>query len=463
MKSIAVIEGGNRLANLLGEGYQIFNLPSWEGLKDVEKADLILLDSSTCRPGFKEAMRGCLQVHPQTPIIVVSEKVSTSLAIEAMREGAYDYLTISTAPLSLKEAVEEALKPERRGRIVRLPKLDLEDEEPLIGESPEMLEIYKLIGQVASSDVSVLIQGESGTGKELVARAIYNNSPRKERPFLAVNCASIPETLLESELFGYEKGAFTGAVERREGKLEQANGGIIFLDEIADMSPAIQSKVLRVLEGHEFYRLGGNRGIKVDVRVISATNKSLVKCVKEGSFRVDLFYRLKMASIFLSPLRERRGDIPLLAHHFLNKFSSQFNRQIRGISPQAMEILQDYPWPGNVRELENNLQTAVILAKGDVLLPEYFPINQEKEGKPSPEAEIEDSFTRMFSDLITPLFDELRTAHRGKIHDRLTDSLEKALISLTLKKLKSNQVKAAELLGISRNTLRDRIKKHGLY
>ncbi len=178
---------------------------------------------------------------------------------------------------------------------------------------------------------------------------------------------------------------------------------------------------------------------------------------------MDLFYRLKMASIFLSPLRERRGDIPLLAHHFLNKFSSQFNRQIRGISPQAMEILQEYPWPGNVRELENNLQTAVILAKGDVLLPEYFPINQEEEGKPSPEAEIEDSFTKMFSDLITPLFDELRTVHKGKIHDRLTDSLEKALISLTLKKLKSNQVKAAELLGISRNTLRDRIKKHGLY
>lgn len=462
MKRIVVIEEGDRLTNQLGGSYEILHFPSWEGLKDMEGVDLILLDSSTCRPGLKEAIRGCIQVHPQTPVIVISEKVSTSLAIEAMREGAYDYLTISGPPLSLRESVEEALKPERRGKVVRLPKLDLEGEEPLIGESPEMLEIYKLIGQIAPSEVAVLIQGESGTGKELVARAIHNNSLRKEKPFLAVNCASIPDTLLESELFGYEKGAFTGAVERRVGKLEQCDGGTIFLDEIGDMSPAIQSKVLRVLEGHEFYRLGGNRGIGVNVRVVTATNKSLVKCVKEGSFRVDLFYRLKMASIYLPPLRERRGDIPLLAHHFLKKFSSQFNRQIRGISPQALEMLKDYPWPGNVRELENNLQTAVILTKGDVLLPEYFPINQG-EGEPSPEAEFKDSYTRMFSELITPLFDELRTAHRGKIYDKLTGSLEKALISLILKRLKSNQVKAAELLGISRNTLRDRIKKHGLY
>ena len=462
MKRVVVIEEGGRLSQQLGEGYQVLHFSSWEDSQEAEGIDLILLDPLACRSGLKEAIRGSLQVHPQVPVIVVSEKVSTSLAIEAMREGAYDYLTLSSSPLSLREAVEAALRPERRGKVVRLPKLEPAGEEALIGESPEMLEIYKLIGQIAPSDVSILIQGESGTGKELVARAIHDNSGRRKGPFLAVNCASIPETLLESELFGYEKGAFTGAVERRAGKLEQCDGGSIFLDEIADMSPAIQSKVLRVLEGHEFYRLGGNKGIKVNVRVITATNKSLVRCVKEGTFRVDLFYRLKMAAIYLPPLRERRGDIPLLAHYFLQKFSSQFNRQIRGISPQAMEALKDYPWPGNVRELENNLQTAVILAKGDVLLPEYFPINQE-EGRTAPGPDFEDSFTKLFSDLITPLWDELHRAHRGRVYDKLTGSLEKALISLTLKRLKSNQVKAAKLLGISRNTLRDRIKKHGLY
>ncbi len=462
MKRIVAIEEGGRLTSQLGEGYELFNFPSWEGLKAIEKVDLILLDSSLCPSGLGAVIRGCNQTHPQIPIIVCSEKVSTSLAIEAMREGAYDYYPLSGSHLSLREVVEEALKAEKKGKVARLPKLAPEGEEPLIGESPEMLEIYKLIGQIAPSDISVLIQGESGTGKELVASAIHQNSPRRGKPFLAVNCASIPDTLLESELFGYEKGAFTGAVERRRGKLEQCDGGTIFLDEIADMSPAIQSKVLRVLEGHEFYRLGGNKGIRVNVRVITATNKSLVKCVREGSFRVDLFYRLKLASIYLPPLRERRGDIPLLAHHFLKKFSTQFNRQIRGISPQAMELLKDYPWPGNVRELENNLQTAVILAKGDVLLPEHFPINQEEEKPPSGE-EFKDSYTKLFSDLINPLFDELRTTHRGKIYDKLTGSLEKALISLTLKRLRSNQVRAAELLGISRNTLRDRIRKHGLY
>ncbi len=462
MKRVVVIEEGKRLSQQLGEDYQVLHFSSWEDSREAEKIDLILLDPLACHPGLKEAIRGSLQVHPQVPLIVVSEKVSTSLAIEAMREGAYDYLTLSSSPLSLKEVVGEALKPERRGKVVRLPKLEPAGEEPLIGESPEMLEIYKLIGQIAPSDVSILIQGESGTGKELVARAVHNNSSRRKGPFLAVNCASIPETLLESELFGYEKGAFTGATERRAGKLEQCDGGSIFLDEIADMSPAIQSKVLRVLEGREFYRLGGNKGIKVNVRVITATNKSLVKCVKEGTFRVDLFYRLKMAAIYLPSLRERGGDIPLLAHYFLKKFSSQFHRQIRGISPQAMETLKDYPWPGNVRELENNLQTAVILAKGDVLLPEYFPINQEEGGTVSG-PEFEDSYTKLFSELITPLWDELRGGHQGRIYDELTGSLEKALISLTLKRLKSNQVKAAKLLGLSRNTLRDRIKKHGLY
>jgi transcriptional regulator with GAF, ATPase, and Fis domain len=334
----------------------------------------------------------------------------------------------------------------------------------IIGRSSEMVEIAKIIGQVAATDASVLIMGESGTGKELVARSIYRNSLRKDKPFLSVNCAALPETLLESELFGHEKGSFTGAYTRKLGKFEVCNGGTLMLDEIADMSPLTQSKVLRVLQEQSFERVGGTDTIKVDVRIIAATNKSLVNLIKEGKFRVDLFYRLKVVSVYLPPLRERKGDIPLLVEHYIKIYSDETSKAISGISKTALDGLMKYSWPGNVRELENNIHTAVVMSKGDVLLPEHFPVLSDQHESVRIDIEkIEEDYAKMFSDIIGPNFEKLVNISGNHIYHHLQSGFEKALFSAALKYTGSNQVKASDLLGISRNTLRDRISKYGLY
>jgi transcriptional regulator with GAF, ATPase, and Fis domain len=334
----------------------------------------------------------------------------------------------------------------------------------IIGRSPEMVEIAKIIGKVATSDATVLIQGESGTGKEMVSRSIYKNSLRKDKPFLSVNCAALPDTLLESELFGHEKGAFTGAYTRKLGKFEVCNGGTILLDEIADMSSLTQSKVLRILQEQEFERVGGTDTIKVDVRIIVATNKSLVNLIKEGKFRVDLFYRLKVVSIHLPPLRERRSDIPLLIDHFIKMYSEETGKRIEGISKEALDKLKKYTWPGNIRELENNIHTAVVMTKGEVLLPEHFPILSDKSETVHIDLEeIEEDYAQMFAQLISPNFEKLVAVSNNHVYSHLQSGFERALISAALKYTGSNQVKAAQLLGISRNTLRDRISKYGLY
>ncbi|RPJ46178.1 MAG: sigma-54-dependent Fis family transcriptional regulator, partial [Candidatus Latescibacterota bacterium] len=308
-------------------------------------------------------------------------------------------------------------------------------------------------------DAAVLVQGESGTGKELVALAVHQNSRRRNGPFLAVNCAAIPESLLESELFGYERGAFTGAQNRRIGKFEQADGGTIFLDEIGDMSLSIQAKVLRVLQEKKFERVGGRETVSVDTRVVAATNKSLVDCMKKGLFRVDLFYRLKVVSIFLPPLRERGEDALILAEYFIRKFNYQLVKNVRGLGPSAVELIRTYDWPGNVRELENNVQTAVLLNKNGVLSKEDFPIYLERGDRsvrPLAGAGGRD-LSGSFRGVLEPLFGSLCVEHRGFVYDRTLREFEKALVRLALEKVGGNQVRASKLLGISRNTLRSRL------
>jgi transcriptional regulator with PAS, ATPase and Fis domain len=278
-----------------------------------------------------------------------------------------------------------------------------------------------------------------------------------------VNCAALPDTLLESELFGYEKGAFTGAYTRRPGKFEQAEGGTLFLDEVADMSLVTQSKVLRVLQERSFERLGGDKTIQANVRVIAATNKSLVHKMKEGLFRVDLFYRLKVVSMYLPPLRERRGDIPVLTESFINKYNRQTGKKVAGVSEEAAKFLNTYPWPGNIRELENNVHNAVVMSKSEYLKPEDFPIYAES-GRASQidYSVIQEDYVKLFQQLIDPIFDRIIQTSGQQIYAHLQAALEKTMIAAALKANRSNQVKTAELLGISRNTLRDRMAKYEL-
>ena len=397
-------------------------------------------------------------------MIIVTEHSNTQDAIDSMREGAYDYFAMPLDTEKTLDAIEKALslRDNREGSESPDESIEVRGGGKLLGRSPEMVEIYKRIGQVAASDAAVLIQGESGTGKELVAQAIHDNSERQSGTFIAVNCAAIPETLLESELFGYERGAFTGAITRKVGKFERSSGGTIFLDEIGDMSLPIQAKVLRVLQEKEFERVGGRSTVSVNTRVVAATNKSLVDCMKNGSFRVDLFYRLKVVSIYLPPLREREDDVLLLAEHFIKKFNYKLVKRVRGISPGAVDLLREHDWPGNVRELENNIQTAILLNKTGVLTPEDFPIYIETDrrgtGADGGDGEDNDLHTA-FRKVLEPVFPSLCREHRGFLYDRTVRQFEKALVHLALEKYTGNQVKASKLLGISRNTLRNRIER----
>ena len=431
------------------------------------RPDLVLLDLRLPGVYGLDILKELKKENPTLPVVIMTGYSSAEVVIESMKQGAEEYIAKPFQLEKLEEIVKQVLKRKdfrlnlEASLIKRIDSDGARGE--IIGRSPEIVEIAKLIGQVASTDASVLILGESGTGKELVARAIHRNSPRKDRPFISVNCAALPENLLESELFGHEKGAFTGAYHRKLGKFEQCDGGTIFLDEIADMSLLTQSKVLRVLQRQEFERVGGEQTIKVNVRVIAATNKSLVNCMKEKTFRVDLFYRLKVVSIYMPALRERKSDIPLLVENFIRKFAHKANKQIKGVSDEAMKFLFKYSWPGNVRELENNIHSAIVMSKGDVLLPEHFPIFQEKDQAPNLDFEvIKEDYSKMFNQILRPIYSKLFCASEGKVYDHLIWALEKSLVENALKYCKGNQVRAAQLLGMSRNTLRNRISKYTL-
>ncbi len=429
--------------------------------------DLVMLDVNLPSMSGLDVLKQIRKVNDSLPVIVISGFVSTEDAIEAMREGAFEYLTKPFQIEKLIDTVNKACGYTTVGKRQESPpkgESQTHGINEIVGQSSEIVEIAKLIGQVAKTDAAVLIFGESGTGKELVARAIHRNSKRRASEFLSVNCAALHETLLESELFGHEKGAFTGAYFKRIGKFEQADKGTLFLDEIGDMSILTQSKILRVLQEKVHERVGGNEPINVDVRIIAATNKSLVQCMKEGSFRVDLFYRLKVFSIYIPPLRERRSDIPLLVEHFCRKFASELSQPVKTVSKKAAQMLLKYNWPGNVRELENNVHTALVMAKSDVLQPEDFTIFVEESNKIEVEPDtLTDDHTDSFKRIIEPVMPRLIANSPGQIFHCLEAAFERAVISACLKHFNGNQVKTSETLGISRNTLRDRISRYGIY
>jgi len=439
-----------------------------EGLKAIPKfkPDLVLMDVRMGGMNGLETLRRIRASNPKQLVILMTAYGTTQTAIEAMKLGAYDYLLKPFDVPKLKEIVTNALKAARDMRQVVSyePLLESEDYElGIVGRSEPMQQVFKLIGQVAASDATALITGESGTGKELVARAIYHHSDRSQQPFLAVNCAAIPEQLLESELFGHERGAFTGATLQRIGKFEQCNKGTIFLDEIGDMTPATQTKILRVLQSGTFERVGGNQPIKVDVRVIAATNKALEQAVAAKQFREDLFYRLNVVRIHIPPLRDRREDIPLLVNYFLDKIAREQQRRPKSIATSVIRTLEKYHWPGNVRELENSIRRAYVMAKGDAILQSDLPpeiSGQSASGAPLPPAlgTASDEAVTDAAAMARQLFQWAKRDPKLKV----ISAVERELVIQALKETNNNQVHAAKLLGITRATLRKRIEKFGI-
>jgi two-component system NtrC family response regulator/two-component system response regulator HydG len=345
-------------------------------LLEKEEPDVVLTDLRMPGMDGLELLTRIKQIRPETLVILMTAYGTVKTAVKAMKLGAEDYLGKPIDVEELEVVLQRALEKKGLLEEARHLRARLEQKyrfESLVGESPEMLTVFKAIRQVAPSSASVLLLGESGTGKELFAQALHQNSPRRNKPFVRVACAALPETLLESELFGHEKGSFTGAVYTRAGRFEAADGGTLFLDEIGDITPTVQVKLLRFLEEREFERVGGNKTYKVDVRIVAATHRDLKKKLEDGSFREDLYYRLNVIEIHIPPLRERPGDIPLLAHHFLRKYAEANGKEIQGVSDEVVALLLAHPWPGNVRELENAMERAVVLAADPLLAPVHFP------------------------------------------------------------------------------------------
>jgi two-component system nitrogen regulation response regulator GlnG len=435
-----------------------------EGLKVIPKfkPDLVLMDVRMGGINGLETLRKIRSGNPKLLVILMTAYGTTQTAIEAMKLGAYDYLLKPFDAVKIKELIANALKAARDMKQVvsYQPLLESEDYElGIIGRSESMQQVFKLIGQVAASDATALITGESGTGKELIARAIYHHSDRNTQPFLAVNCAAIPEQLLESELFGHERGAFTGATNQRIGKFEQCNKGTIFLDEIGDMTPATQTKILRVLQSGTFERVGGNQPISVDARVIAATNKPLEQAVATKQFREDLFYRLNVVRIQVPPLRDRRDDIPLLVNYFIEKIGREQQHAPKSIAASVIKTLEKYHWPGNVRELENAIRRAHVMAKSDAILLSDLPpeISGNTAAQP-PAGPVATAATDDAAGLARQLFQWARREPKLKV----IPAVERELLIQALKETNDNQVAAAKLLGITRATLRKRIEKFGI-
>lgn len=438
-----------------------------EGLQMVEQAqppiEVVLLDIMLPGSSGLEIARKLRHFDSKLPIIFISGRDDSDTTIEAMKLGAYEYLVKPLEIAEVQDYVERALENRRlmHDQVVLAPQGSetVEDADQLVGRSPQMLNVYKEIGRVAAQNVNVLVRGESGTGKELIARAIYQHSDRSIHPFLAVNCAALSETLLESELFGHEKGSFTGAHNRRIGKFEQCNGGTIFLDEVGDMSLTIQAKVLRLLQEQRFERVGGTETIETDVRIISATNRNLEEMIEEGEFRLDLYHRLKSFEIFLPPLRERTGDLELLIQFFLKRFNKQLGKEISGLSSEALSRLRNYTWPGNIRELQGVLRKSILMATSSVLVPEWFPIENAESPEPLTHINIaladdEDNFAQFLQEL-----DDQDSEH---MYEQSVIWMEQRLLTHVLQVTEGNQSKAAARLGITRGSLRHKMRTLGI-
>ncbi len=406
-----------------------------EALKEIQEQlyDIYLVDIKM--PGMDgiTLQKKITEIDEEALVIIITAYASVDTAVEALKHGAFDYVTKPVDPDDMSHMIRNALKQKNlTEENVRLKEKisELNPREKIIGESMEMQRVYEMIDQVAEADSNVLIRGESGTGKELIARAIHTQSHRRYFPIVAVNCGSIPETLLESELFGHEKGAFTGAQYRRKGKLELADEGSLFLDEIGDISPKMQVDLLRVIESRTFTRLGGNEEIHSDFRLICATHKNLEEMVEEGNFRKDLYYRINVFSIFIPPLRERKSDIIPLAEHFIRKYAQSMAKPERTLSPEAREMLLQHDWPGNVRELENAIERAMVVGKEEVIEPEDFPMQVKRDGKEPEEMSLE--------------------------------AMEKEHIQRVLNEMDGNVTQSAKVLGIDRVTLYNKMKKYGI-
>ncbi len=445
---------------LAAEGHEVTTAADGEAALELvrrQPPELIIMDVRMPGMSGLEAFQAIHALQPKLPVIIMTAFGTTETAIEATKLGAYDYILKPFEIPDILATIEQALEA---GRIMRA-KVEVDRDpssvqgEAIIGRSRPMQEVYKAIGRVAPTDATVLLRGESGTGKELVARAIYQHSLRADKPFLVINCVAIPETLLESELFGFEKGAFTGALTRRVGKIEQAHGGTVFLDEIGDMPFSIQAKILRLLQEKSIERLGGRDPIPVDVRIIAATNRDLEAALAAGRFREDLYYRLKVVTIWLPPLRERLDDIPALADYFLGRFAMAMGLHNPGMTPEAKAVLQQYQWPGNVRELANTIQKALIFSRGYLIRPEEV-------------AQLLDAAAKTVSDrdmlqcLQQWIRQELCRGSEENAFEEFMDRFASMVVSEALELTGGNRTKAAKLLGLSRPTLQAKIDKYRL-
>ncbi|SHF87726.1 two-component system, NtrC family, nitrogen regulation response regulator GlnG [Desulfacinum infernum DSM 9756] len=474
MAEILIVDDDPQLRRSFGrilqsEGHTVRLAASGEaGLEEVKTRvpDLVILDVRLPGMSGLETYQAIRDVEAKLPVIIMTAYGTTETAIEATKMGAFDYVLKPFDIPSMLDLISQALKAGRfmRTKVAVDSVPDSFRGDALIGRSRAMQEVYKAIGRVAATDATVLIRGESGTGKELVARAIYQHSHRAQAPFLVINCVAIPETLLESELFGYEKGAFTGAASRRVGKVEQAHRGTLFLDEIGDMPVSIQAKLLRLLQERSIERLGGRRPIPVDVRILAATNRDLEEAVAQGRFRDDLFYRLNVVTLMLPPLRDRREDIPLLADYFLARFAAELGTPNPGLTAEARECLMAMDWPGNVRELANVIRKALIFNRGYPLEPADV---LRAVGENGPE---EASGRRVVSAgeeggggwLDRWIFEQLDQGRSERLFDELVDDFSARVIRAALEITGGNRTQAARLLGISRPTLLARMEKYGI-
>ena len=459
-----------------------------DGLDAVRSGvDVVLLDILMPEISGLDLFRQIQACDRRLPVIFITSEAGSESAIEAMRLGAFDYIAKPLDVEQLRQLVAKAINTRRLMSVpVAVAASQLNGPAPgldeFIGRSAQMLQVFKAIGQVASQNMTVLIRGESGTGKELVARALYQFGERRGQTFMAVNCAALPDTLMESELFGHEKGAFTGADRRRIGKFEQCSGGTLFLDEVGDMSPLVQGKVLRLLQEQKFERVGGNETIETDVRLIAATNRPLEQMVAKGSFRGDLFYRLNVITINLPPLRERKEDIPLLLQYFLSKVRTELGRlDLEGISPDALQLLVDYRWPGNIRELQSVVRQSVVRTSGPVIVADFLPDalrgaadRQWEADEPSYDSTNEQSahdvnagssfvpFSKTSAPDFRQFIDSRLAAGSQNLYAEAVEMLERYLFARVLQATGGNQSKSAEALGITRGKVRDRIAAFGI-